>query len=573
VDPLNPVQADAYLEDLRKAFSEGFERKQELLKEFAAFRDDLDGFIEKEIDAITGFEKLQPRPPAALRQSLTSAANELLNLSKKLQRKFLGRMLGAELVAPSEEATLDEAKTLTNSVSDSFKEYPAFYGRVLEAGEKGQFGAPVPPEMKVFLEGAAARYDPLRERAEKLKEKVAGRSEGKFDEIEQRFRHRSKFLVVRGAKDVSVLGPEDLWLQRPGEEGAEEGVFGGERAVTAAILGQTVAEKTAALFVTFGAPATGWGGPYSRLAERLRGLNFVVEDWDLMRDSEMPKPENVSKTVLVLVPPSPPNPQRPMPPPQPDSFGPAVEAVKAGTPALVLAEQGGMFAPPLPYKDLFDALGVEAKLEAVAVHKIVVDQDGTERAIPELYLTDYEKTAVTRPLAALPTYLITAVPLVPRAALPEGAAVEPLLVLPTGADYWAETNTFSIQGGAEFSPDDDLVSTKAKPLALALAVTRKVKDAQQRVVLFGDSDFASDRVAFYRDRGGRELFPGNAELFANGLLWAAGKDDLITVSPEALAARRIGEVPLLALFQVGVMAGLPVLVGVAGIVVLVIRRR
>jgi hypothetical protein len=577
VDPLNPVQADGYLEDLRKAFSEGFERKQELLKEFTAFRDDLDAFVEKEIAAITGFEKVQPRPPAALRQSLTSAANELLNLSKKLQRKFLGEMLGAQLAGPSEEASLDEAKTLTNTVSESFKEYPAFYQRVLEAGEKGQFGAPLVPEVKTFLEGAAARYDPLRERAEKLKEKVAGRTEAKFDEIEQRFRNRVKFIVVRGPKDVAVLGPEDLWLQRPGEEGAQEGVFGGERTLTAAILGQTSPEKTAVLFVTFGAPATGWGGPYSRLAERLRGLNFVVEDWDLMRDPEMPKPEGASRTVLVLVPPAPPNPQRPMPPPQPESFGAAVEAVKAGTGAVVLAEQGGMFAPPLPYKDLFDALGVEAKLEAVAVHKIVVDQEGTERAIPELYLTDYQKAPITSPLGALPTYMITAVPLVPKADLPADQTIQTLLVLPSGSDYWAETNTFSVQSGAEFSPTDDLVSTKAKPLALALAVTRKVKEkdkeVEQRVALFGDSDFAEDRVAFYRDRGGRDLFPGNAELLANSLLWVAGKDDLITVSPEALAARRIREVPFLALFQIGVMLVLPILAGVVGIVVLAIRRR
>ena len=35
--------------------------------------------------------------------------------------------------------------------------------------------------------------------------------------------------------------------------------------------------------------------------------------------------------------------------------------------------------------------------------------------------------------------------------------------------------------------------------------------------------------------------PRHAELFTNSLLWVAGTEHLITVSPEAIQARRIGD--------------------------------
>jgi len=578
VDPLNPVQTETYLKDLKDAFSEGFERKQKLLDDFTKFRDKMDAFVGSEIQTITAFGKLSPPPPVALRQSLTGAANELLSLSKKLQRKMLGEMMGAALEPGDEKATLDEAKSLTAGVADSFKEYPAFYKRVLDAAEKGQFGGPIPDEVKTFLASAAGRFDPLREEAETLKKQLANPPEAKFDDIEQRFQYRSKFVVVRSKADVAVLGPEDIWLQRPGGSAASEGVFAGERAVTAAVMGVSSAAKTGVLFVTFGSPATGWGGPYSRLADRLRSVNFVVEDWDLMRDPQMPVPEKAEKVVLVLVPPPPPNPQQPMPPPQPESYAPAVHAVESGAPALIMAEAASMFAPPVPYSDLFKALGVQVKFDAIAVHKVVVDQEGTEQAIPEIPTTEYPKSVITKPLGALPSYFITPVPVMRAEGAPADIKTEPLVLLPVGSDYWAETNTFTVQsGGAERDVEKDIIPTAAYPVPLAMAVARPVKigdkEVEQRVIVFGDSEFAQDRVAFYRGRAGTELFPGNAELVTNSILWAAGKDDLIAVSPEALAARRISEMPGLAFIEILMIAVLPVLAGVLGIVVLVLRRR
>jgi hypothetical protein len=80
-------------------------------------------------------------------------------------------------------------------------------------------------------------------------------------------------------------------------------------------------------------------------------------------------------------------------------------------------------------------------------------------------------------------------------------------------------------------------------------------------------------VAFYQVMG-RDLFPGNAELLVNTLLWVAGTEHLITVSPEALQARRIGDPGAWTLpLQMLLVAGIPAAVLVAGLVVYAVRRR
>jgi hypothetical protein len=129
----------------------------------------------------------------------------------------------------------------------------------------------------------------------------------------------------------------------------------------------------------------------------------------------------------------------------------------------------------------------------------------------------------------------------------------------------------AMNGEAKRDEALDLIPTAEHPVPLAAAVTRKVGDAEQHVVIFGDSHFAQDRVGQYpRDA----LFPGNAEIFTNSLLWIAGKEQLVTVSPEVLRARRLGELgtwgtPL----RILMVAGVPVGVALVGLVVFLIRRR
>ncbi|HET6441545.1 MAG TPA: hypothetical protein VFH53_04135, partial [Phycisphaerae bacterium] len=69
------------------------------------------------------------------------------------------------------------------------------------------------------------------------------------------------------------------------------------------------------------------------------------------------------------------------------------------------------------------------------------------------------------------------------------------------------------------------------------------------------------------------VYPGNTELFVNSVLWVAGQDDLIAIGPETMEARRLGEIPGLLAMRIVLIGVLPALVGIAGVVVLVLRRR
>ena len=391
---------------------------------------------------------------------------------------------------------------------------------------------------------------------------------------------------------IKVIAFDDVWVHNPNPGGLEnvpDRLFAGETAVSSALLGMVYAKKPAILFVTSGGPATtgmppmpgmmggGARGAYMEIADRLRKANFIVEDWNIGPDSEMPDPENASKRILVLVPPPPTNPQMRMPPPTEEAYRAAIDAIKGGVPAIILGEPATMFQQPVPYGGLFETFGVEAKFNAVAVHNVVVDAAGREKAFAQVELTAYEPHDITKPLGALPAMFLSASPLIVKEDLGDDLKVSPVVNMPGGRDYWADTVVFeAVQDRATRDDTEDL----AGPLPLGVAVERKVGDETQKVVLFGDADMAQDRVAFYRETvlspNGiitRDRFPGNAELFVNACLWVSGTDHLITVSPEAMEARRVGDLggwqlPL----QILIVGGLPAIVLLAGILVYVVRR-
>jgi hypothetical protein len=574
LDPLNTPQADAFLDNLKKRFGEQLKAKDALMKDFTKFRGDVDAFIAQEVDKVSAFGTAQPPPSEALTEGLQVAANELVRMSRQVQLKLLGQSLGANLKTPEEEATLADAKSLTASVAQRFKQFPGFFTRILDAVSKP--GQPaVPAAIKTFMETATARYEPLAKAAEELQKKIEALPKQKFDEIKESIGTRKQCLVLESGDDVQVIPVDDVWVRNPrAREGEAEkkDVFFGERVVSSAILSMTEKQKPALLFVTVGMPATMMGGPYGEMAERLRKNGFLVQDWELMREPELPKPENASKIILVFVPPPQPDMRQPMPPPSPEQYRLAIDAVKGGAPCLLLGDPSTMFAPPPPYGELFDLFGVDGKLNAIAVHSVVVDAAGTEKAVPQIEITRYTSDPISRPLGALPSMFFRAAPLVLKKEPPAGVTDSPLVMLPASRDYWADTNPMeAMRGDAKRDPATDITG----PTPLAVAATRKVEKGEQRAVMFGTSSVAQDRIAFYREPFDvSDRFPGNAELFTNSVFWVAGMDHLISISPEALQARRIGdlgsaELPL----RVLIIAGLPSLVLLVGIIVYVARRR
>jgi hypothetical protein len=572
VDPLNGEGTDSLNERIHKKFAGDFARKEALLAEFDTYQKALDAFVAGELDQIQTFLEAKPPLPQEQGVQLFRAMNGLASFSEKIMAGSRG---GAQA---DDKATLQKAQDLMMRVAEQFPNFPLFFASFSKTLEKpGPDGKPVPaPEgLKLFLKTAAARYEPLRKTSAALKGRFQDLAGLKFEKIEQALAAHARGVIVETDQDIQILTLPDLWITKAPSErasAADEGapLFVGETALTGTLVGMTQPDRPAVFFVTFGAPATAYGGPFNEMADKLRKANFIVEDWDLAQSPEMPQPEHMTKAILVFMPPAPT--RRGAPPALSENFQPALDAVKAGAPALVVGEPSGASgAPTVPYGQLFPLFGVTLEGSFVAVR-----QRG-EQASVKIDLTAYSDHPITNPLSGLPTIFIAASPLEPSKALPEGVKFAPLLQTPAGTDDWAESDVPSAIYGNE-AAFDAAAGDQRGPLTLGAAVTRDTPAGSQRVVLFG-GHFAEDGMAFARgmERESRRVFlqfPGNAELFVNSALWAAGEDNLLATSPEALQARRLAGMGAWGLpLKILIIGGLPTAVLIVGLLVYLARRR
>jgi len=147
----------------------------------------------------------------------------------------------------------------------------------------------------------------------------------------------------------------------------------------------------------------------------------------------------------------------------------------------------------------------------------------------------------------------------------EGAIVEPLLR--TGPGAWGEPDFSVLSSGAEpeYQKDADL----GGPLVVGAAMERTVGEGDARkaarMVVFGDSDFNTNRYVAYGF---------NANLFLNAVNWLTGQEAYITVRPNTFAPDvfTLTEQDNSIIFFASVFL-LPQLVVMLGIVVALRRRR
>jgi ABC-type uncharacterized transport system involved in gliding motility auxiliary subunit len=115
-------------------------------------------------------------------------------------------------------------------------------------------------------------------------------------------------------------------------------------------------------------------------------------------------------------------------------------------------------------------------------------------------------------------------------------------VVQTSQASWAEVD-LNVEGGVKPEPEK---GDKNGPITIAAAVAAPADSApapaappagadappkpETRVMVFGDSDFASNNV------GG---VPGNLNLFGNSVNWLAQQEDLISIQPREAGDRRI----------------------------------
>jgi ABC-type uncharacterized transport system involved in gliding motility auxiliary subunit len=159
----------------------------------------------------------------------------------------------------------------------------------------------------------------------------------------------------------------------------------------------------------------------------------------------------------------------------------------------------------------------------------------------------------------------------PVADPPEGVTVTPLAS--TGESAYAESNIDMIlnEGQTQFEGEYDM----AGPVDLAVVATstidttgfgqRTVRGDASRLVVFGDSDFASNS---YLELG------GNKDLIMNTISWLAEEKDLIAIRPKDTISQ-----PIILTARQGRMVfwlpfiGVPSLVGAIGIAIAVKKRR
>jgi ABC-type uncharacterized transport system involved in gliding motility auxiliary subunit len=127
----------------------------------------------------------------------------------------------------------------------------------------------------------------------------------------------------------------------------------------------------------------------------------------------------------------------------------------------------------------------------------------------------------------------------------------------TNPTAWGETTP----DAAEVKFDE---GEKRGALGLAAAVTKKAGDAEARMVVFGDADFADNQF---------EKAGGNSDLFLNAVNWLASQEARITIRPKQREASRLvlteEDARFLNLFS---MNGLPMLVLAIGLSVWLVRR-
>ena len=269
---------------------------------------------------------------------------------------------------------------------------------------------------------------------------------------------------------------------------------------------------------------------YSAVSGLLRRDNYMVERLVLAQQNDVPDDATV---VLIAGPTT-------------DVLPAEAEALRrylarAGKLMILLDPPVGPQAAPLP--------NLEAILREWGIDpgsNVVVDVSGATNDPSIAVAATYPLHAITERFATLTIY-------------PLARAVEPIeggtdghvaqTIVETSRQSWAESDLASLSSDTGVTMDE-AGGDMSGPISIGVAVSAAVEEAsaeaqstpvdgdaltpEARVVVFGDSDFASNAY------GG---VPGNLNLFANAISWLAGQENLIAIRPTGAEDRRVTMTP------------------------------
>jgi ABC-type uncharacterized transport system involved in gliding motility auxiliary subunit len=284
---------------------------------------------------------------------------------------------------------------------------------------------------------------------------------------------------------------------------------------------------------------------YSLLKRTLESKNYSVSSLNLLAENKVPQD---AKVIVVA------GPRVPLAQSEVDLLS---EYVGNGGALVVMQE-------PIPVTDFGDSLDPLARYlvdswNILLGNNIVVDLTSQQPFAP--YAANYGSSPITDKLQNVTSQFPTArSSTVMTNTLSAVSAVE--LVF-TAQQSWAETRLDNLSEGASnigFDENADI------PGPISLAVSGENFDNDARVVVFGDSDFALDVNYVYY---------ANGDLIVNSIDWAAGQEELISLTPKENTSRVLlpPQSAMMNLIMLGTVIILPGLALVAGIWVFFQRRR
>ena len=224
----------------------------------------------------------------------------------------------------------------------------------------------------------------------------------------------------------------------------------------------------------------------------------------------------------------------------------ALEAYLAKGGRLLVAAEPGWSDPGL--EALLGAYGFELD-DALVVDPISKLMGGGD-AIP--VVQSYAEHELTKGFGLM-TLFPTARPVVARGDVEP----RPVVLALTNPTAWGETDALAEK--VQFDEGE-----KRGALGLAAAVSKQAGDAEARVVVFGDAEFADNQF---------EKAGGNSDFFLNAVNWLASQESRITIRPKQREASRLvlteNDARFLNLLS---MNGLPMLVLAIGLSVWLVRR-
>jgi ABC-type uncharacterized transport system involved in gliding motility auxiliary subunit len=274
-------------------------------------------------------------------------------------------------------------------------------------------------------------------------------------------------------------------------------------------------------------PASGERDGYQAINTNLTNENYGVEKLVLAQTSKVP--DDASEVIVAG--------------PKTDFFGPEVDAIKKylennGKLLLMLDPPAKPDTPPLT-----NLIALAHEWGVDATNTLVVDASGMGRLIGADASVPIAANYPSHPITERFTVL-TAFPLTRGLQIVQGGVgghtASP--VVESSPQSWAEADIKSLLTSGEVSLDESK-GDKPGPVTIAAAVTASKPDAappdpkaandpkpETRVVIFGDSDFASNGVLGIQ---------GNKDLFMNTVGWLSQQENLISIRTKEASDRRL----------------------------------